>query len=100
METIGQRVRAARERRGMTQADLARRIQASINAINMLESGSISDPKSSRILAIAEVLGVTTDYLLGRTERTPETDATPTGPLLPTRRGRPRKAAAVASTRS
>jgi transcriptional regulator with XRE-family HTH domain len=97
METIGQRVRAARERHGMTQAELSRRIHASINAINMLEIGSISDPKSSRVLAIAEVLGVTTDYLLGRTEGTSAASATPTGPFLPTRRGRPRKAAPLAS---
>jgi len=66
----------------------------------MLEIGSISDPKSSRLLAIAETLGVTTDYLLGRTEDTPAAGAAPLGPRLPTRRGRPRKTAPVAGASS
>lgn len=64
-QTIGQRVRLARERRGMTQAELARRVEASVNAINMLEQGKIWDPRASRIIGIARVLKVRAGYLLG-----------------------------------
>ena len=64
-KTIGQRVRAAREHRGISQAELARRLKASVNAINMLEQGTIWDPRASRIIGLAQVLGVSADYLLG-----------------------------------
>jgi transcriptional regulator with XRE-family HTH domain len=66
---IGQRVRAAREKRGMNQAELARQVKASVNAINMLEQGKIQDPRASRLIGIARVLKVRADYLLGLTEK-------------------------------
>ena len=65
LQTIGQRVRAAREQHGISQAELARRLKASVNAINMLEQDAILDPRASRIIGVARELGVTTDYLLG-----------------------------------
>lgn len=65
MQTIGQRVRAAREKHGISQAELARQLHASVNAINMLEQDSIQDPRASRIIGIARTLGVSADYLLG-----------------------------------
>jgi len=67
-ETIGQRVRVMREKRGISQAELARRLRASVNAINMLEQDSIRDPRASRIIGIARELRVSADYLLGLTE--------------------------------
>lgn len=72
VQTIGKRIRAAREQRGLTQAELARQIKSSINAMNMLEQDAIGDPHVSRIIAIARTLGVSTDYLLGlQQEATP-----------------------------
>jgi transcriptional regulator with XRE-family HTH domain len=68
LPTIGQRVRAAREQRGMSQADLARKLEASVNAINMLEQDKIHDPRASRIIGIARVLKVSAGYLLGLEE--------------------------------
>ena len=66
--TIGQRIRAAREKRGMSQAELARQVGASVNAINMLEQDKIQDPRASRIIGVARVLQVSADYLLGLEE--------------------------------
>ena len=65
METIGERVKAAREQRGIKQAELARRLGCSVNAISMLEHNTISDPRASRIIGIAEALHVSADFLLG-----------------------------------
>ena len=68
MTTIGERVKAAREKRGMKQAELARRLGCSVNALSMLEHNTISDPRASRIIGIAEALQVSADYLLGLQE--------------------------------
>ena len=65
MSTIGERVKAAREKCGIHQAELARRLGCSVNALSMLEKNAITDPRASRIIGIAEVLGVSADYLLG-----------------------------------
>ncbi|HSX82889.1 MAG TPA: helix-turn-helix transcriptional regulator [Candidatus Saccharimonadia bacterium] len=65
-ELLGQRIRRVRIRYGMSQAELARRIKVSLNTMNKIEAGETPDPRSSRIKAIADVLGVSTDYLLGR----------------------------------
>jgi len=65
-DSLGQRIRRARVRHGITQAELARRIGVSTNTMNNIETGETPDPRASRIKAIAEVLGVTTDALLNR----------------------------------
>jgi transcriptional regulator with XRE-family HTH domain len=65
---IGKRIRKVREKQGMTQVALARALGASINAINMLEMGSTKAPHIERLVAIADILGVSLDYLAGRTE--------------------------------
>ena len=61
--TLGDRIRHARERVGLSQIELARRIGLSKNAMNSIEAGD-ADPRASRIVAIAQVLGVSTDALL------------------------------------
>ena len=63
-KTLGTRIRQARLRYGMSQAELARRIGISGTALNQIESGKTPDPGVSRIVGIASVLGVSTDYLL------------------------------------
>lgn len=65
---IGMRVRAARERLGMSQAELARRIVAPVYGLNILEHGATSYPRADRVYALAKALGVSADYLLGLTE--------------------------------
>jgi len=81
--TLGDRIRQAREQADISQAELARRIGISKNAMNTIEGGQ-SDPRVSRIVAIARVLGLSTDTLLDIQEKPPAT------------RQRTRKAAPVA----
>ena len=61
--TLGDRIRQAREQADISQAELARRIGISKNAMNAIEAGD-TDPRASRIEAIAQELGVSTDALL------------------------------------
>jgi HTH-type transcriptional regulator, cell division transcriptional repressor len=70
--TLGDRIRQAREQADISQAELARRIGISKNAMNTIEGGQ-SDPRVSRIVAIARVLGVSTDTLLDMQEKPPAT---------------------------
>jgi len=60
---LGTRIRKAREHVDISQAELARRIGISKNAMNAIEAGA-TDPRASRIVAIAQELGVSTDALL------------------------------------
>lgn len=62
--TLGQRIRQARERYGMTQAELARRITITPMALNLIERGKTPDPRVSRVIAIARELRVSFDELL------------------------------------
>ena len=66
-ETLGDRIRLARARLRISQAELARRIGISTTSMNAIESGQ-TDPRASRIKAMADVLHVSADYLLGRKE--------------------------------
>jgi transcriptional regulator with XRE-family HTH domain len=93
METIGERVKAAREQRGIKQAELARRLGCSVNALSMLEHNAISDPRASRIIGIAEALQVSADYLLGLQDRL---EAAPAPTPAAAKPSRARKAAAEA----
>jgi transcriptional regulator with XRE-family HTH domain len=92
MQTIGERVKAAREQRGIKQAELARRLGCSVNALSMLEKDAITDPRSSRIIGIAETLQVSADYLLGLQDTV---DAVPTPAPAPPKASRRRPAAPV-----
>jgi transcriptional regulator with XRE-family HTH domain len=65
-EKLGERIRRARERYGMSQTELARRTHISKNSMNMIESGKTPDPSALKVKAIADTLRVSTDYLLGR----------------------------------
>ena len=71
-ESLGERIRKARLRYGMSQAELSRRIRVSLTTMNKIEAGETPDPRASRIKAIADVLGVSADYLLGRKADEPE----------------------------
>jgi transcriptional regulator with XRE-family HTH domain len=67
-DSLGARIRQARLRYGMSQAELARRIGVSKNTMNLIESGKTPDPAVSRIRAIADTLNVSMDYLAGRSK--------------------------------
>lgn len=61
------KIRELREARGMTQAELARAVKASKPTVCMWESGA-RRPGLDYLLALADVLGCSTDVLLGRTK--------------------------------
>ena len=58
------RIQEAREARGWTQEQLANALGTTQQSLQRWESGAV-DPKSSKILAMSELLGVTVSYLLG-----------------------------------
>jgi len=60
----------------MSQAELSRRIGVSLTTMNKIEAGETPDPRASRIKAIADVLRVSTDFLLGRKDD-PENEVEP-----------------------
>jgi transcriptional regulator with XRE-family HTH domain len=66
---LGTPIRKAREQARISQAELARCIGISKQAMNAIGGGA-TDPRASRIVAIAQVLGVSTDTLLLGTSTT------------------------------
>jgi putative transcriptional regulator len=86
---LGTRIRKARESAHISQAELARRIGISKTAMHAIEGGH-TDPRASRIVAIARELGVSIDALLLGTSATGKRAHKP--PVL---RPRTRKAASV-----
>jgi len=72
---FGKRLRALREERGLTQRELAKRIDAEIPQISRYETGSYM-PNAETLLAIADVLHVGLDTLFGRSSGNTG-DATP-----------------------
>jgi transcriptional regulator with XRE-family HTH domain len=83
--TLGDRIRQARERVGLSPIELARRIGLSKNAMNSIEAGD-ADPRASRIVAIAQELGVSTDALLLGTPATGSREHKPAATRRRTRR--------------
>jgi transcriptional regulator with XRE-family HTH domain len=61
------RLIALREKQGWSQRELARRCGFAASLLRNYESGE-SDPSSTYLQAIADQLGVSTDYLLGRSD--------------------------------
>ncbi|GLC88226.1 helix-turn-helix domain-containing protein [Lysinibacillus piscis] len=64
---IGKRIVSLRERRGWTQKELANRVNLNVSVMNRIESND-RPIKDSELLNLANVLEVSTDYLLGRSE--------------------------------
>jgi transcriptional regulator with XRE-family HTH domain len=60
--TFGERL--ARRRCKLTQKALAERLGVAPSEMHCLERGLVQDPHGSRVVALADALGVTTDYLL------------------------------------
>jgi transcriptional regulator with XRE-family HTH domain len=64
--TIGQRIKIARIRHRLTQVQLADRIGISKTSLSQIESGETPNPRMSTLIALADALQVTMDYLAGR----------------------------------
>ena len=59
-----ERIKALREARGWTQAELARKMNMTRNGINSWEQG-LSMPSPPSLVDLAKLFSVSTDYLLG-----------------------------------
>ena len=63
--TLGERVKARRQVLGLSQREMAARLgYTDHTSLTRIESGK-ADPPQSRLIKIAEVLGVTPGYLMG-----------------------------------
>ena len=63
-EAIGERIRTAREKMNMKQEDLASKLFCKREVVSYYENGN-RDIKTDTLRRLSEILGVTTDYLLG-----------------------------------
>lgn len=64
MKMTAERIKALREARGWTQAELARRLSITRNGVNSWEQG-LSMPSPACLVDLARLFSVSTDYLLG-----------------------------------
>ena len=71
-----ERLRKARETRGLTQSDLAQRAGLEPSAVSHFEAGR-RQPSFHNLRKLADALSVTTDYLIGR-----ELDPGASGPAV------------------
>lgn len=62
--TFAQQLRAARQARGWTQAELAERVGIAVEVCGRLERGGVL-PRADTLVRLSESLGVRTDTLLG-----------------------------------
>jgi len=67
-EIFSERLKAVRERRGMSQADLAKKAGLQPTAISHFETGTRS-PSFDNLRKLADALTVSTDFLMGRSEK-------------------------------
>lgn len=58
------KIKALREAKGWTQADLARKLSITRNGVNSWEQG-LSMPSPACLVDLAKAFSVSTDYLLG-----------------------------------
>ena len=63
---VGARIKEIRQHIGLTQAEVAEKLGIAKQSVTNYESGK-TDPSIRNLIALATVLGVSTDYLLGRT---------------------------------
>lgn len=63
--TFGERLKAAREAAGLSQAEVARRLDISRQAVGQWEAGGAT-PNPETLAMLADMYGTTVDALLGR----------------------------------
>ena len=65
---IGQRIRDLRKQKRMSQTELAKSAGVSQTTVTAWETGK-AEPSSSAVARLADIFNVTTDYLLGRSNK-------------------------------
>lgn len=65
---IGERIKETREKNGLTQSSLAKKLNISRSAVNAWEMG-VSIPSAQYLIELSKLLKVSTDYLLGLTTK-------------------------------
>ena len=68
METLGQTINRLRKDKKLTQEDLAKRFNISVQAVSKWENDN-SSPDISILLELSKLLGVSVEYLLGDEEK-------------------------------
>jgi len=63
-ERFGNRLKAARIQKGLTQKELAEKCELALNTIRNLEQNNNEAPNGNTVVKLSNVLEVTTDYLL------------------------------------
>ena len=63
--TFGERLRMIREKAGLSQEELAKKIGIHRNSIGGYER-DVNEPSLFMLCCLADALGVSTDYLVGR----------------------------------
>ena len=61
---IAEKIKLLREKRNMTQTDVAKELGITRSSVNAWEMG-ISVPSTQYVIELARLFGVSTDYLLG-----------------------------------
>ena len=76
--TFGEKLQALRQRTGMSQDALAERLNVSRQAVSRWERDETM-PETDKVVALADIFGVTTDYLLRpqTQQQTPPEDEPP-----------------------
>ena len=57
-KALSQRIKALRERAGLSQQEMADKCDLSLSMVAKLEQGRKTDPRTSTLLALADALGV------------------------------------------
>ena len=68
MGLLAERLRMARERLGLSQTALAVRAGLNLGNVNELERGQKTGVRADTMLALADALGCSLDYLVGRSD--------------------------------
>ena len=72
---LGSRIAILRKERGLSQSDLAQLLKISPSAVGMYEQGR-REPSAQLLVDMAQIFGVSTDYLLTGQARTQEESET------------------------
>jgi transcriptional regulator with XRE-family HTH domain len=79
---FGARVRELRQRRGLSQGELADRLHLHRTTVNKIESGALGDVSISQLFAFAEGLGTSPIYLLTPGDEGPDLELTTGGRVV------------------